>query len=301
MQVQLVQAANAILGEGPLWCTDEQALYWVDIIRPSVYRYTPGVGQTGVWTLPESVGCIARLGDGRLLVAMRSGLSELSTIDGSLTRLASIEHASAQHRFNDGAVDPQGRFWVGSMREGGPSLGKLYRFGGDDDPLEIDDHWGIPNGMGWSPDGTVMYATDSAKRTIWRFAYEKDSGTPSDKRVFATFEEGVPDGLTVDAEGCVWSALWDGWRVVRLSPDGELMSTVPMPVQRPTSVAFGGESLQTLYVTSATINVGNAGLTAGPLAGGLFEVETAVRGLPAPAARLNANALVRADGGEVSV
>ena len=300
MQVQLVQAANAILGEGPLWCPNEQVLYWIDIIRPAVYRHTPGVGQTGVWALPESVGSIARLEVGRLLVAMRSGLFVLSTVDGSLTRLAAIEHASAQQRLNDSAVDPAGRLWVGSMREGGPSFGKLYRFGGGSAPLELDDQWACPNGIGWSPDGTVMYVTDSAKQTIWRYAYSVADGTVTDKQVFATFETGTPDGLTVDAEGCVWSALWDGWSVVRLSPEGERVTTLQMPVQRPTSVAFGGRALQTLYVTSATINVDTAGLNAGPLAGGLVAIEMPVRGLLNPPARLGEGAFPQAMGTEVS-
>ncbi|WP_199032028.1 SMP-30/gluconolactonase/LRE family protein [Ralstonia sp. ASV6] len=299
MQVQLVQAANAILGEGPLWCPDEQVLYWIDILRPAVYRHTPGVGQTGVWALPESVGSIARLGAGQLLVAMRSGLFALSTVEGSLTRLASVEHASAQQRLNDSAVDPAGRFWVGSMREGGPSFGKLYRFGGGSAPFELDDQWACPNGIGWSPDGTVMYVTDSAKQTIWRYAYSVEHGTATDKQVFATFDAGTPDGLTVDAEGCVWSALWDGWSVVRLSPEGERVTTVPMPVQRPTSVAFGGDALQTLYVTSASINVDTTGLNAGPLAGGLFAVETSVRGLLNTPARLGERTFLCATGAEV--
>ncbi|RKU00071.1 gluconolaconase [Burkholderia sp. Nafp2/4-1b] len=287
MQVRLVQAANAILGEGPLWCPDEWSLYWVDIIRPSVYRFTPGLGQTGAWTLPESVGCVASLGGGELLLALRSGLFQLSTQDGTLTRITHAEHDSPHHRFNDGAADPRGRFWVGSMSEQAGLPGRLYRFDSTTAAEMVDGEWICPNGIGWNPDGTVMYATDSGKKTIWRYTYSLATGTVGERSVFARFDDGVPDGLAVDAEGCVWCALWDGWSVVRLSPDGERIATISMPVQRPTSVAFGGDSLQTLYVTSATVNVGQAGLRAGPLAGGLFAIDMPVPGLPVARACLD--------------
>uniref|UniRef100_UPI003F49A6F2 SMP-30/gluconolactonase/LRE family protein n=1 Tax=Cupriavidus necator TaxID=106590 RepID=UPI003F49A6F2 len=301
MQVRLVQAANAVLGEGPIWCAEEQALYWVDIARPGVYRHAPGVGQTGAWTLPEKVGCVAGLEDGRLLLAMRSGLFALRTEDGTLTRLTSATHASDHHRFNDGAVDPHGRFWVGSMSEKkGSGSGKLYRFDGKSELAEVSDGWICPNGIGWSPDGTLMYVTDSGVSTIWRYEYSAKTGMLGERSVFARFEDGVPDGLAVDAEGFIWSALWDGWRVVRLNPEGKVDTSLRMPIQRPTSLAFGGKSLQTLYITSATINVGNEGLNAGPLAGALFSVDVAVPGLAVGTARLEADHAAQAMTGSIS-
>ncbi len=163
----------------------------------------------------------------------------------------------------------------------------MYRFDGKNELAEVNNGWTCPNGIGWSPDGTVMYATDSALRTIWRYEYSPQSGTLGERSVFARFDNGVPDGLAVDADGYVWSALWDGWSVVRLNPQGAVETTLRMPVQRPTSLAFGGKDLRTLYVTSATINVGNEGLHAGPLAGGLFAVEVSVPGMAVERVRLD--------------
>jgi len=276
--------AGALLGEGPRWCAREQALYWVDILRPALHRYSPRDGSKRRWALPESIGCAASLGGGLWLLALRSGLHAIDTVTGALERLNTVEHATPQHRFNDGAVDPQGRFWVGSMSESGGQTGGLYRY---DSPRGewISHGWSVPNGIGWSPDGSIMYATDSRLRVIWAYDYALDSGVPGNRRVFATFEHGVPDGLAVDAEGCVWSAIWDGWRVVRLDPQGREISRVEMPVQRPTSVAFGGSSLRTLYVTSASVNLQRP--EGGDwLAGALFSVETTVPGLPSRDARL---------------
>ncbi|MGG2419738.1 SMP-30/gluconolactonase/LRE family protein, partial [Ralstonia pseudosolanacearum] len=139
--------------------------------------------------------------------------------------------------------------------------------------------------MGWSHEWTTMYVTDSGLRTIWRYAYAPNGGTLGERSVFARFERGVPDGLAVDVEGHVWSALWDDWSIVRLDPAGVEVARLPVPVQRPTSVAFGGRDLRTLYITSAAINVGNGGLQAGPLAGAVFRVRTQVPGRPVPVVR----------------
>lgn len=292
LRVRLVQAANAILGEGPLWVAEEQALYWVDIARPAIYRHSPTLGQTGMWILPEKAGCIAVKGPGQLWVACRSGLHTLDTEHGQLLRVSAVEQPSDGHRFNDGAVDRSGRFWLGVMNEAQPGPhGRLCRYDGPDKLQTIEAGWHCPNGLDWSPDGRVFYATDSGLRTIWRYDYDPATGMASERQVFKRLEanQGVPDGLTVDSEGCVWAALWDGWCVERYDPQGQHMLTLPMPVQRPTSVTFGGDDLRTLFITSASVNVGPDGLRRGAQAGGLFAVDTPVSGLPAPVARLTAD------------
>ncbi|TDS70428.1 SMP-30/gluconolactonase/LRE family protein [Comamonas sp. JUb58] len=289
MHVRLVQAANAILGEGPLWEPDEKCLYWIDIVRPAVYRYSPEEGQTGMWILPEKVGCIAMKEPGHLWVACRSGLYDLDTREGNLVRMIAYTQLIDSHRFNDGAVDPCGRLWIGIMSEGTPGQnGSLCRVESIDEVRTIEQDWVCPNGLDWSPDGSVFYAADSGLHTIWRFDYDLASGAAVNRRVFAKLPEGqgVPDGLTVDSEGCVWSAIWDGWRVDRFDPDGRLIQSIAMPVQRPTSVAFGGSVLSTLFVTSASVNVSNDGLRRGSQAGGVFAVDSQIRGLPSRRAHL---------------
>lgn len=279
--VKLVQGANAILGEGPLWCERSASLYWIDIKRTALYRYTPGHGQTGFWLLPELAGCVAGVDDGRLLVALKSGLHLFDPAHGTLERLADAAHARPSLRYNDGAVDARGRFWVGTMADDGDGPGDLHCFEHARASRVAVAGFACANGMGWSPDGATMYVTDSGRRTIFAYAFDVAAGQLSSARPFATFGDarGVPDGLAVDAEGGVWSAIWDGWRLHRYAPDGALDRVVEMPVQRPTSVAFGGADRATLFVTSASVNVSADGLLRGPLAGSLFETRPGVAGL----------------------
>lgn len=277
-EVECVLAANAILGEGPVWDPLEECLYWIDIKRPALYRYEPRRGQTGVWLLPRPVGCATPAADGRILLADADGFAWLDPADGRLTRIADPEPEHPENRFNDGKVDRAGRFWAGTLYEHEiREAGSLYRLNRDLTITRWVSGLTCPNGIGWSPDNRTLYFTDSMARTVWAHEYDFASGDLGPRRVFAELDpsDGVPDGLTVDSEGCVWSVVWDGWRVIRYRPDGTIEREIRLPVQRPTSCMFGGADLETLYVTSASVGLENA-----PLAGGLFAVRTGVKGLP---------------------
>lgn len=266
------------LGEGPWWSAAEQALWRVDILAHTLHRWDPATGETFSWNLGEDVGFAVPAGDGSVVAGLRTGLY-LVDLDGDDRQRLAAYPAAAPGRFNDGKTDRRGRIWCGTIvddqSQGGGCFGRLDRRG---IAVAVDDVT-ISNGLGWSPDNATMYFTDSAAGTIWAFDFDEASGEMSDQRVFATDDDCAPDGLTVDAEGGVWSAKWDGSRVVRYSADGEISAVVVAPVSRPTSCMFGGPELSTLYVTSA-----RAGLAADELAttpaGSVLAVEPGVRGLP---------------------
>jgi sugar lactone lactonase YvrE len=277
--------ARARLGEGPVWDAREQALYWVDIRAPALHRFDPETGATRAWPMPEAIGAAALREAGGALVALRSGLHRLDLETGSLELVCAPEPDRADNRLNDGRCDRQGRFWVGSMNDQSRvPTGALYRADADGRCHRVLDGITVPNGLAWSPDGRVMYFADTPTRTIWAFDFDPVAGIPSRRRVFATVPDGAgyPDGATVDADGFLWSANWDGWQVTRYAPDGRPDRIVRLPVQRPTSCAFGGTALDVLYVTSAATRLTPEELARGPLAGGVFVVKAGVRGLPEP-------------------
>jgi sugar lactone lactonase YvrE len=277
--------ARARLGEGAVWDARGQALYWVDIRAPALHRYEPRTRATRTWPMPAPIGSVALREAGGALVALRSGIHRLHLDTGDLALVAAPEGDRPDRRLNDGRCDRQGRFWVGSMHDRlrEPS-GVLYRLDPDGGCHPALEGLTVPNGLAWSPDGRTMYLADSPARTIWAYPVAAGSGALGPARVFATVppEAGYPDGATVDADGGLWSAHWDGWRVTRYAPDGRVDRVVALPVQRPTSCAFGGEGLDVLYVTSARTRLREDDLRRGPLAGGLFAVEPGVRGLPEP-------------------
>ena len=284
-EVRCVQQANAILGEGPLWCPREQALYWLDIKRPAVYRFDPETGQTGHWPLPSDIGCMALREAGGMVVGLRSGFATLDFETGAVIPIVDPEADRPDNRFNDGKVDRRGRFWAGTLNDAeSEPLGSLYRLDPGGAVTLMQDGAVVSNGVGWSPDDRTMYFTDSAVRTIWAYDFEAETGAIANRRVFAEVPEGsgFPDGLTVDSEGFVWSAVWDGWRIVRYDPSGGIDREVVMPVQRPTSCMLGGGDLKTLFVTSASIHLDAPSVAKGPLAGGLFALDVGTAGLPEP-------------------
>ena len=274
----LTEIQNA-LGEGPLW--DPQGhLYWTDINARRLHLWN---AMTGAETaeLSVKVGCMGLREGGGLVLATDGGFALYSAQTGlgeaEPEFLGDPEADLPQTRFNDGAVDPGGRFWAGSY--GGES-NSLYRLDPDGSIHKVDTGFGIPNGTDWSLDAKTMYFTDSDAKTIYAYDFDIQTGEVENRRPFIVTEDadGVPDGLTVDAEGFLWSARWGGGRVERYDPEGGLERTLTLPVSQPTSLAFGGAGLDELFVTSAREGLSDEALAKQPLAGRLFRVRPSVRG-----------------------
>jgi sugar lactone lactonase YvrE len=284
MDVRCAWDMRTILGEGPVWWPERDALLFVDIKKPAIHLWSAG-GERKAWPMPCEVGCIALRAKGGLVAALRSGLALVELEPLAVTTIAAPEANLPGNRFNDGKCDPMGRLWAASMDDAEKNTsGAVWRLDADHSVTRGFDGFMVGNGLGWSPDGRTMYFTDSARRIIEARAYEPATGRFGPARVFARVAEdaGYPDGLTVDADGHVWSAHWDGWRVTRYRPDGTVERVVDMPVPRPTCPAFGGKDLATLYVTSASVGLSDEQLAAAPLSGALFAFEPGVRGRPEP-------------------
>jgi len=283
-EVRCVWDAARSLGEGPVWHADERALYWVDIEQPAVLRFDAATGNTGVFAMPERIGCIAFRNNGGLIAGMQSGFAHIDLAPVRVTPLVDPEASLPGNRFNDGKCDARGRFWAGTMDiDMQVASGTLYRLDPDGNATAMDAGYGVTNGPAWSPDGSVLYHNDSKARCVYAFDCDPDAGTIDNKRCFVelTEEQGFPDGLTVDRDGYIWLAHWGGSRVTRFAPDGQVDRVVPMPVSQVTSCAFGGDDFRTLYITSARTGLDAATLANEPLAGGLFAIEVDATGLPA--------------------
>ena len=284
--VRCVVDAHALLGEAPYWSDRDDALVWVDMLAPALHRFAPaparGASAHQVWPLPRLTSVAVPRRAGGHLLAQPSGLRLFDPEHGIDQPFAHPEGKRADNRYNDGKCDARGRLWIGTMDPGGqPGRGSLLRVDPDGTAERIDTGFTVANGIGFAPDGNTLYFAESAGRTV--FAYDLDSkrGSVGHRRTFATWSEGVkPDGLAVDAEGSVWVAIWDGWRVERWSVAGKLQRTIRLPVPRPTSVAFGGRDLATLYITTARLRLATKTLAEAPLSGGVFEFTPGVRGTP---------------------
>jgi sugar lactone lactonase YvrE len=269
--------ARMELGESPVWDERTRALHVVDILRGSIVRFDPRSGTSeSLAHLDELVGAIALRRDGGLIAA--AGTTVVLLDEESNAHVVAATPDSDGIRFNDGACDPQGRFWAGTMAlDEAPGRGTLYRY--DTRGLvPMVTSVTVSNGIDWSGDGTRMYYADSPTGRIDVFAFDGTDGSLSDRRAFVEIDTGVPDGLAVDAEDHVWVALWDGWAVHRYRPDGVLDRIVELPVARPTSCAFGGDDLGDLYVTSASVGLSAAALEEQPWAGGVFALRPGVNG-----------------------
>ncbi|MGW7405583.1 SMP-30/gluconolactonase/LRE family protein [Streptomyces sp. NPDC054833] len=274
---EVAVAAHATLGEGPTWDPAAGRLLWVDVLGSRVHTYDPSIGRRTVRTTHQHVGAAKPRAGGGLVLNLRDGVGLLDPDD----TFRWLHHEPVPgRRANDAAVAPDGSLWAGTMRyDEAPGGGTLFRITGDGSAGTVLDDVAVSNGTGWSPDGRLMYYVDSPTRRIDVFRHE--DGRAVDRRRLAEIEDGAgfPDGLTVDADGCVWVALWDGGAVRRYTPDGELDRVIELPTPRVTACAFGGPELTDLYITTARV-----GLTAPhPVAGSLLVVPGAGRGLPQPA------------------
>lgn len=274
-----------MLGENALWCPREQVLWWFDVVSVVLWRFTPATGRVEQWSLPKRAGSFALRAARGLLFAFQKGFATLEEAGGEFIWRDVAGIAFGDERFNDGKVDRAGRFWAGTLdRNVASPIGQLYRLGTDFQVTVMDRGFTVSNGIGWSPDDRVMYFTDTTARRIYRYDFDLVSGHVANRRVFveAAPGHGGPDGMTVDAEGYVWSAQFDRWCIHRYAPDGSLDRSIRMPVQRPTSCMFGGPDLATLYVTSARVGLAADAEVTQPQAGNVFALDVGVRGLPEP-------------------
>ena len=282
--LQRIGDQTDILGESAVWCDSERALYWVDIRACAVRRWHSLTGAVVSWDMPDLVGSIALREKGGLLVALRDALALFEPASGSFKQVAAPEAGHADMRCNEGRCDRQGRFWFGTMNNitRGPE-GSLYRLDDRHICVKVSSGIQIPNSLAWSPDGRTMYFADSLEYTIYAYEFDPESGTLGERRTFAqTVPPAIPDGSAVDADGYLWNAEYNGWRITRYTPDGSIDRRVELPVQNPTSCTFGGPDLTILYVTTATQRLTAEELASQPLAGAVLAFNTYVRGLPEP-------------------
>ncbi|NBQ90187.1 MAG: SMP-30/gluconolactonase/LRE family protein [Betaproteobacteria bacterium] len=284
------------LGESPVWHPVTRQLYWCDIPAGVLHRWDPRLQVHDQWDVGSDVACCAPVADGSLLLARRSGIVHWDPLTGAVRPVVAAPYDTAKERFNDGKVDPMGRFWVGTLYEPRqPALARVYRLEmGTVAPrlVPVADQVTVSNGLAFSPDGGTVYRSDTTSHTVWRADLSAASGEAGPWSVLASFDKrregqplhtygGRPDGAAVDAEGCYWAAMFEGQRLVRLSPQGEWRQTVELPVRCPTMPCFGGDDLRTLYVTSARDHRPADELDAQPWAGCVLQARVEVPGVPA--------------------
>ena len=279
---ECVWPVGAELGEGALWSASERAVWFVDIKNRRIHRLAVADGRQRTWAAPEQVGFVLPVAGGGWIAGLQSGLHRFDPATGAFTPLSPPEQHPRENRLNDGFVDREGRLWFGSMDdEEKARTGALYRLEPDGCSRVQDPGYAITNGPAARPDGRTLYHTETADRVIYAFDVREDGSLgPRCEFVRITREGAHPDGPAVDADGCVWTALFGGWGLERYSPDGELLEYVRFPVGNVTKPAFGGEDLKTVYCTTAKLHLKPEQREAQALAGGLFSFRVDVPGLP---------------------
>jgi sugar lactone lactonase YvrE len=286
--VQCVLEMRSILGESPMWHAAERRLYWLDLQKPAVYRFDPSTGRNEPVKaeLGRYVGGLVFRADGGLIVDKEDGLHAIDGATGRLTPIADPEPDQPGNWFNDAKVDRRGRIWAGTGDRGETApTGSLYVFDPDHSWRAVDDNIICSNGPAFSLDGRTAYFSDSYIQQVVRYEIDPATGKVGPRQPFAHIAEaGVfPDGMTVDADGGLWVALWDGWCVRRYTADGKTDREVKLPVPRPTAMAFGGDGYRQLYITTASTGLSEAQLAEAPLSGSLFVCEPGVAGVAEPA------------------
>ncbi|HEX4377549.1 MAG TPA: SMP-30/gluconolactonase/LRE family protein [Steroidobacteraceae bacterium] len=288
-EIEPVWDYAAQTGESPTWSQRDQSLYWIDIQQPALHCLRPDRSQHRQWDMPAEIGCFALHVDGEhAIVGLRTGVFKLSLATGALDHLAEAPFDPSLYRFNEGACDSTGRFWLGTMfdpkrasdaaRPDQPWHSYMTREG-----LRTHrDFAVVPNGLAWNANDDTMYVAHSQQGIIYAYEFDASIGRLGKRRIFATVprELGVPDGGTIDAEGGYWSALHGGARLRRYRADGELDFDLPLPVSLPTMCAFGGPRYDTLYITSASAGMDAAQREREPWAGKLLCVQLSMCGRP---------------------
>jgi D-xylonolactonase len=280
LQPVCVWALDATLGEGVVWHAQERAVYFVDIKQHKLHRLDVARGERRSWDAPGQIGFALPHADGSLICGLQGGLHRFDLCSGSFTPCLPVETSLPGNRLNDGYVDAEGALWFGSMDDAeAQPTGVLYRVATDGHLSVRDIGYVITNGPVCSPDGSTLYHNDTLQRVVYAFDLGPD-GALSRKRVFARIEgSGYPDGMAVDREGCLWVALFGGARIERYAPDGTRLGAVAFPCSNITKLAFGGDDLRTVYVSTACKGLDAAALAQQPEAGGLYMFRADVAGL----------------------
>lgn len=285
MNVVCVVESRDVLGEGPVWDAARSVLWWLDIKGRRLHRLEPASGETAETALPVLASSVAPRADGGLVMATADGVGVYDPDAARFDLRHDPEPERPWNRSNDGNVDVAGRYWFGTMDDAiERSTGAVYRLDPDWTCTRVLDGIGISNTLVCSPDGRTLYIADTLEGMMRAYPLDPATGALGEPKSFldARDEAWGPDGSAVDAEGYLWNAQWGGWRVARYAPDGRLDRVVEMPVEQPSSCAFGGPDLRTLYVTSARQDLSAEALEAQPLAGALFAFEPGVPGLGLP-------------------
>jgi len=275
---------KATLGEGAIWHPTENKLYWVDIEGKLLHVYDPATKQNKSYGVNELIGTVVPMESGGVLVALQNGIHKMDLKTNKLDFISNPLPDVAM-RFNDGKCDPSGRFWVGSLAlDSRKKSSSLYRMDADRTMRAMLNDVTISNGIVWTADRKTMYYNDTPTLTVQAFDYNDATGEISNRRVVITIPPGMgaPDGMTIDVEDKLWIALWGGFAVARFDPiSGHLMQKIGVPAPHVTSCAFGGENLETLYITTARAWVKPEALTEFPLSGSLFAAKPGAKGVPA--------------------
>ena len=280
--IECVLDCGAELGEGPVWDPEDRVLYWVNIKDHEIHCFDPATSKDRLWNTPTDVGSLGLRRDGGMIVALKTGFFFFDLQTGQFTAVAEPEANLADNRFNDGKTDRQGRFWAGSLYDPDETkpTGSLYRLDTDLTCHKMVEGIYASNGLAFSADSATAYYADSRRRIVWAWDFDADDGALRNRRVFIELRdrEGGPDGAAVDTDGGYWLTQPPAGRVVRYDPKGRVDRVIETPVSQPTCVAFGGERMDTLYITSAKYKMAADKLRREPLAGAIFAIRPGVTG-----------------------
>jgi len=286
MDAVLAFKANAKLGEGAIWNVDNQKLYWVDIEGQCFNIFDPATGDNIVYKTGKRVGTVVPINANTVLTALEDGIATIDLEKGSVDYVLNTDiHKVNNRRFNDGKCDPRGRFWVGTLSmDGIANVSSLYCIDKDFNLSERISGVSISNGIAWSIDGSLMYYIDTPTGEVVQFDYNLENGTIANKKLIIkiTEQDGYPDGMTIDGQGMLWVALWDGFGVVQIDPStGNILQKINIPAPKVTSCTFGGPNLDQLYITTARVEMTEDDLLKYPLSGSIFIADIKVTGLRA--------------------
>jgi sugar lactone lactonase YvrE len=282
LQPEIVLDHICKLGEGPVWDAASNSILWLDILKGEIHQFNTNTKQHSIFTAGEMIGCIAPREQGGFIAGLENGIGFIDVENNEVKHLINPEEG-LNNRFNDGKADAAGRFWVGSMsKTEEENMGNLYMFDTDFSIHKKLEHVSISNGLAWNADNTILYYINTPTNYIFAFDFDMETGSINNQRVVVdlTHEKGFADGMTIDEEGMLWVAFYDGWRVARYNPGtGDLIQQIDLPVANVTCCTFGGTDLTDLYITTASKDMSKEALQQQPHAGKLFVVKnTGIKG-----------------------